>query len=193
MNTTLELSIDRSVVRRDGDSKDCRSVIESIDKHLEALAEEKTVIEDTWKELSQFLLVNAVYPLNDDIASYFQLFIQEEHMKQQNGARNDNLIKRLERMKTNYEDDITNFRRELSSEKNSCSTTKIVSAEEVFPMVGTLYHLPINGNTIRAFVDTLKQNESRTIRRREKVIDLTGKTARSSVMRTLTNSESENF
>lgn len=185
MNITFELHRHTIAHKFDSENKNQQSAMEYIEKHRQALETEKTKIEDTYKNLSKFLQVKALSPLNDDIISYFKLFIQEEQMKQQDGARSTDIIDGLERMKKDYEDDMATFHKKLSNEKGNCNTTSIESLDENFKLVGDLYRLPINGQTLRELVNTLQHNESRTIRQKEILIDLTEKTAESAMKRTL--------
>jgi deoxyxylulose-5-phosphate synthase len=71
---------------------------------------------------------------------------------------------------------------QASSTMNSWKESKILKPEEIFLLVGTLYHLPINGAKIRAQVEELKHVQHKFSRSREQIVDLPADANSSSVM-----------
>ncbi|CAF3921871.1 unnamed protein product, partial [Rotaria sp. Silwood1] len=80
--------------------------LSDIDKRINDLTHEKSIIEDVYKKLSKFFCANATLPFNDAILQYHSLFIKEEQMKKKAGRQNDDVIQGLEQMMKVYEEEI---------------------------------------------------------------------------------------
>jgi effector-binding domain-containing protein len=156
--------------------------LSEIDKRISDLRNEKRQIEDVYKKLAQFLHANAILPINDDFLDYLQYFIREEQMKQNAGAHNTELIASLEKMIVDYTSEIGLFKKTLQEQRDSGDEIEIIQPEEVFGLVGTLYHLPITGKQIRDQVNGIKISQGSYGTQREKFVELPAKAASSKVM-----------
>jgi len=149
-----------------------------IDKRISDLRNEKTQIEDVYKQLSKFLCANAILPLNDEILGYLRYFIRDEQMK-----KNNDVVQGLEKMMKDYEEEMNLFKETIKNDKDSSKSQDVLQPEEIFPLVGTLYRLPINGRKIREQVDGLKITQENIGRKRENYVQLPTKANNSNVMR----------
>jgi hypothetical protein len=70
---------------------------------------------------------------------------------------------------------------------NSSDSTNVIKPEDIFLLVGTLYHLSINGAKIRAQFNELKGAQHKFSRNREQTVHLPAEAAFSSVMAELRN------
>jgi hypothetical protein len=61
-------------------------------------------------------------------------------------------------------------------------TIDVIQTEEIFPLVGTLYRLPINGRKIREQVEGLKISQGQVVLDRESCIQLPAIAASSRIM-----------
>ncbi|UJR14421.1 hypothetical protein I4U23_001418 [Adineta vaga] len=165
-------------------SKTVQSPLEAIQKRIQDLENEQVEIIKVCTQLTQFLRVNALNPINDDIIEYIQHFIREEQTKRNAGAQNDDVINGLERLLADYkhEMDIIQKGMRIKQTTLSSTSTNTMTSEEIFGLVGKLYRLPINGRKIRAQVDELKRVQQKFNQSREQAVSLPQKAASSSVM-----------
>ena len=143
---------------------DENSSVSDIDQRISDLRAEKSKIEDVYKQLSKFLHANAILPFNDDIVEYLRHFIQDEQMKKNAGGTNNDVIEGLEKTMKEFEEEMKLFKETIRNEQKSANT---LTPEQIFPLVGTLYHLPINGTKIREQVDGIKLAQTDTEKKRE--------------------------
>jgi hypothetical protein len=168
-------------------SNNTQSPSEAIEQRIKDLKAEEEAIIKVCTQLTQFLRVNALNPVNDDILEYIQHFIREEQTKKNAGAQNEGVIAGLQQLLVDYkvEMDIVQQGMRISQttlSTNSSDSTNVVKPEEIFLLVGTLYHLPINGPKIRAQVNELKGVQMKFSRKREQTVNLPAEAASSSVM-----------
>jgi energy-coupling factor transporter ATP-binding protein EcfA2 len=158
-----------------------------LDKHANNLLDEETKIEDVYKKLCKFLLANAILPLNDDLVEYLAWLILEQQMKKKAG----DVINHLQTIRSKYAKEINLFKKTLENERNSANKIQLIQAKDIFPLVSTLYKLPINGQRIREQVEQLKLNQKKT-EKRENFVQLPTKANSSKLMlqlkETLSNS-----
>jgi hypothetical protein len=152
--------------------------LSDIDKRISDLRDEKTQIETVYKKLAKFLHANAILPLNDDILEYIRHFIREEQMK-----KNADVVEGLEKMMKDYTEEMELFKKVIEKEKDPSDSRDVLQPEEIFPLVGTLYRLPINGRKIREQVDGLKITQENISSKREIFVELPAKANSSKVMR----------
>jgi hypothetical protein len=95
------------------------------------------------------------------------------------------VIEGLEEITTKHENEIRVFRKALENNKDAIDATDKLNTEDIFPLVGTLYRLPINGKQIRQQVDSLKVTEEIAVEKMEKCVKLPKKARSSRIMRTL--------
>jgi hypothetical protein len=170
-----------------GTSNNSQSLIDAIEKHIKDLKAEEEAIMKVCAQLTQFLSVNALSPLNDDILEYIQHFIREEQLKKNAGAQNDAVIVGLQSLLANYRREMNILQQskkisQISLTTNSSNLTNGVQPEDIFILVGTLYRLPINGAKIRAQVDELKRVQQKFNQNREQTVNLPIEADSSSVM-----------
>jgi hypothetical protein len=106
-------------------------------------------------------------------------------MKNESDVRNNDVIEGLEEITTKHENEIRVFRKALENDKDSIDATDKLNTEDIFPLVGTLYRLPINGQQIRQQVDSLKVTEEIAVEKMEKCVKLPKKASSSRIMCTL--------
>jgi hypothetical protein len=170
-----------------------QSLMSAVDKRIKDLQKEQANVEDIYQKLSKFLYVNAIHPVNDDILYYLQLFSQEEQMKHKVGIDNDDVITGLVEITTKYTNNMDIFKKVLSNGKDSINETDMLKTEDVFPLVGSLYRLPINGQQIREQINVLKNIEDIAVHRMEKYVKLPEKAASSNIMQKLKEIVSPNI
>ncbi len=151
--------------------------LSDIDKRISDLREEKAKMEDVYKKLAKFLHANAILPINDDIIEYLRHFIREQEMN-----KNTDIVHGLEEMMKNYEEEMDLFKQTIKNDRNSANADDILKPEQIFPLVGTLYRLPINGAKIREQVDGLQITQQNTSAQREIFVELPEKANSSIVM-----------
>ncbi|CAF3724003.1 unnamed protein product [Rotaria sp. Silwood1] len=156
--------------------------LSDIDQHISKLREEERQIQDVYKKLARYLHANAILPINDDFPDYLRYFIREEQMKQSAGARNVEVITNLEKMMGDFISDMERFKKTIQDQRNSANATENLRPENIFTLVGTLYHLPINGKQIREQVEGIEYSQGQYNAQREAHIDLPAKAASSKVM-----------
>ncbi|CAF5138372.1 unnamed protein product, partial [Rotaria sp. Silwood1] len=156
--------------------------LSDIDKRINDLTHEKSIIEDVYKKLSKFFCANATLPFNDAILQYHSLFIKEEQMKKKAGRQNDDVIQGLEQMMKVYEEEINLFKKTIENEKDRSYAQNVLKSDDIFPLVETLYRLPINGSKICEQVDGLKISQINILSKREVVVELPVKADLSSLM-----------
>jgi vacuolar-type H+-ATPase subunit F/Vma7 len=152
--------------------------LSDIDKRISDLRDEKTQIEGVYKKLAKFLHANAILPINDDILEYIRHFIREEQMK-----KNADVVQGLEQMMKDYTEEMELFKKAIEKEKDPSNSRDILQPDGIFPLVGTLYRLPINGKKIREQVDGLKITQADISSKREIFVELPAKANSSKVMR----------
>jgi hypothetical protein len=185
---TYECNTRRTHARSDATSSTVTNKelsLTEIDKRISDLRDEQRKIQDVYKKLARFLHANAILPINDGYIDYLQYFIREEQMKQNAGDHNPEVLANLEKMMTDYNSEMELFKKTLQEQRDSGDETEALQPEEVFALVGTLYHLPINGKQIRDQVDGIKISQGRCGAQRENFVELPGKAALSKVMRQL--------
>lgn len=137
-------------------------------------------------KLARFLRVNSITPYNDDTADYIKHFIAEEESKQKTNAQNDKVILGLQASLKAYEDDMQLFNMAIEADNDLTpiigddkSTTEsltiskeVPKTEEIFPLVESLYKLPINGDKIRQQVESLKNIQITNVAHLERAIQL---------------------
>ncbi len=156
--------------------------LRDIDKRISDLREEQAKIQDVYRKLAEFLHANSILPINDDIVEYLRYFIREEQMKQSAGAYNTEIIAGLEKMMTEFTNDMELLRKILNEQKESGDIRNIIEPEKIFDLVGTLYQLPITGQQIQRQVEGIKISQERYGTQREIFVKLPGKAASSKVM-----------
>ncbi|CAF4687965.1 unnamed protein product, partial [Rotaria sp. Silwood2] len=156
--------------------------LNDIDKYITSLRNEQEQIKDVYKKLAKFLHANAILPLNEDIVEYLQQFIREEQMKNSAGARNSDVIDVLQKMMDDHKKEMELFKETIKNEGERPNSKDVLQPEEIFPLVGTLYHLPINGKNIREQVNGIKLSQDNIKRDREIYLKLPTKANSSKVM-----------
>jgi len=164
-----------------------QSPVEMIEQRIKDLKAEQEAIIKVCTQLTQFLRVNSLNPVNDDIIEYIQHFIREEKTKKNAGVQNDGVIAGLENLLADYKQEMAIVQKGMRISQTSLSTNpsdsnSAVKAEDILALVGSLYRLPINGDKIRAQVDELKRVQHKFSRNREQTVSLPPEAASSSVM-----------
>ena len=159
-----------------------RSSLADIDQRITDLRDEKKEIENVYKKLSKFLYANAILPLNDDVIEYLKHFLQQEQMKKNAGSQNGDVIQGLEQMINDYQEEINLFKETIEKENDRTKFKDVLKPDQIFPSVGTLYRLPINGKEIREQVDGLQLSQRNISLEREIFIELPKKADSSTIM-----------
>ncbi|CAF2766525.1 unnamed protein product [Rotaria sp. Silwood2] len=169
-----------------------QSPIDGIDQRIKNLKEEQEAIIKVCTQLTQFLRVNALNPVNDDILEYIEHFIREEKTKKNAGVQNDDVIAGLEKLLVDYKNEMNILQQAMkitstTISNNSSNSTDVIKSEQIFLLVGSLYRLPINGAKIREQIEGLKNIQSKFSKNREHVVNLPIEANSSSVMTDLKN------
>ena len=159
-----------------------QTFLNDIDQLITALREEQAKIQDVYKKMAQFLCVHSLLPINNDYIAYLQYFIQEERGKRINNAGNTEVTANLEKMIADYTSEMEAFKKIVQEQKAAAQEIPTLTPEEVFKLSGDLYHLPINGKQIRAQVNSIRMGQEKTTNKREKLIELPARAAKSIVM-----------
>ncbi len=157
------------------------SSLSQINKRKNDTLDEQTKIENVYEKLCKFLQVNSILPFNEHSLEYNNDFIREEQMRHRYGAQNDGTIKNLEMLRSKFENEINLLKKTSENEDSSANKTDLIEAKDIFPLVATLYDLPINGHEIRKQVEEFKINQNK-IKKREIFVQLPGKAHFSNLM-----------
>lgn len=153
-------------------------------RNMNNLRNEEIKIEAVYKKLCKILEVNAIIPYNEEVLEYIGHFIDEEQQRLNEGAQNDDVIKRLQMLRSSYANEINLLKQTLKNERCSKDKTDLVNLEDIFSLVSTLYDLPIRGHKIRKQVEEIKINENK-FKDREIFVQLPAKAESSKLMRQL--------
>ena len=167
-----------------------RSHVEIIEQLVTDLKTEETTIMKVCSKLTQFLRVNSLSPINDDIFEYLNICLREEQNKKSNGALNDQVILGLEQLLSEYQHEKNRMDESIKNDPGALSITtsngnNSLQLEEVYKLITSLYDLPINGRKIRLQVERLQDAQQSFTQNREKTVDLPPQSASSSVMSAL--------
>jgi deoxyxylulose-5-phosphate synthase len=116
-------------------------------------------------------------PINNDILEYLRHFIREEQMK-----KNNDVVQGLEKMMKDYQEEMDLFKETIKNDKDSSNSRGVLQPQDIFPLVGSLYRLPINGKTIREQVQGLKIAQENISAKRDIFVELPAKANSSKVM-----------
>ena len=185
---TYELKTNRTHIgstnaRQSGANKEMS--LKDIDKRITDLQEEAARIQDVYRKLARFLYANAILPINDDIVDYLRYFIREEQMKQSAGAHNTEVINGLEKMMTDFTNDMELLKKTLEERRRSDDGNDTIQPSDIFILVDTLYRLPITGKKIRQQVEYITISEKQYCTQQEKFVDIPVKAASSKLMVTI--------
>lgn len=145
-------------------------------------AEEKAII-NVCAQLTHFLRVNALNPINDDIFEYLEHFLREERAKKAAGTANDTVIAGLQQLLADYQRE--NKLIEAALKSDTAAAGRPMELEQILLQVKCLYHLPITGAKIEQQVKQLNRVEDRFNRDREQTVQLPTMTIFSPTMRQL--------
>jgi len=96
--------------------------------------------------------------------------------------KNTEVVRGLQKMMDDYEEEINLFRQTIKNDTNSANSNDVLQPDKIFPLVGTLYRLPINGQNIREQVNGLKITQENISSQREIFVELPAKANSSKVM-----------
>ncbi len=156
--------------------------LNEIDQHITDLRNEAEQIQSVYQKLAAFLYTHALLPVNDDLIEYLRYFIREEEIKKSAGADNADILEGLEKMLKEFTDEMELFKKTLQEQRNSGINVETIQPADIFPLVTTLYHLPINGQQIREQVAGIQRVQGSEGVRRETEVRLPAKAAKSKVM-----------
>jgi hypothetical protein len=96
--------------------------------------------------------------------------------------KNTDAVRGLEKLMKNYEEEMNLFKQTIKDDKDSANSNDVLKPDQIFPLVGTLYRLPINGQKIREQVDGLRITQENISAQREVFVELPAKANTSKVM-----------
>lgn len=152
-----------------------------IDKHIVYALDEQEKIEDVYKKLCKYLQIHCTIPINDAIPKYMEYFVSEEETKYKTGADNDAVLEVFKVLQRNSENEINLLTATLRNERHSANQTELIDAGNIFPLIATLYDLPIHGERIRMQAEELKHKPNK-IKEREIFVQLPAKADSSTLM-----------
>ncbi|CAF4312261.1 unnamed protein product [Rotaria sordida] len=97
-------------------------------------------------------------------------------MKKNFGCENNDIIQNLEQMIKDYTKEINLFKQTVKNEKDA------LKSKNIFPLVGSVYQLLINGKKIREQVNALKISQTDISLEREVFNELSAKANPSTIM-----------
>ena len=128
---------------------------------------EQAKIEDVYRKLCKYLQIHSILPFNDSLLEYLGYSLYEEEMKRRTGANNSDLVRHLTKLRIKQENKISLLKKTLENERRSGNTTELIHANDILPLVATLYDLSISGHEIHQQTEKLKfrssNNEEREI------------------------------
>ena len=119
-----------------------------VNQRSQSLQSEKEAILGFCGQLSHFTRTHSMNPVNDNILEYIQHFIREEKQKKNGGAKNDDVIAKLEKLEGDYRKEMEVIKQLMNGTQNQSSST--ITPQKIFDLVRDLYHLPLYGKKIRA-------------------------------------------
>lgn len=108
-------------------------------------------------------------------------------MKKKSNNQSNNIIENLEQTIKDYEEEINLFKETIKNGKDPLNSKDVLKPDEIFPLVGTLYRLPINGQKIREQVKSLTISENNLSFKREVFVELPSKANSSTIMKQFKN------
>jgi hypothetical protein len=96
--------------------------------------------------------------------------------------KNTDVVQGIEKMMKDYEEEMNLFKQSIQNDKDSANSQDVLKPDEIFPLVGTLYRLPINGQKIREQVNGLQITQNNISAHREIFVELPAKANSSQVM-----------
>lgn len=157
-------------------------IISRIDERIAALKQEEEIIRHICTKLALFIRKNSINPTNNDVIEYINYFIQEEKQKLNAGDDNQQIIRGLENLIKEYENEMKLLNSNLT---NEIDTTDIPTIDDVFTCKIQLFELPITGKYLEKQIESLDLNQANLIDEREEYIDLPWNAKFSSTMRQL--------
>jgi hypothetical protein len=121
-------------------------ILADIDKRIDDLRAEERDMCCVYTKLAVFLHKNTILPINDDFLAYLDHFIREEQIKRSAGACNTEVIAGLQKMTTEFKQEIELLKATLQVQVDSGNKIDVPQPDQIFDLVHTLYGLPINGN-----------------------------------------------
>ncbi|XP_063971520.1 uncharacterized protein LOC135158564 [Lytechinus pictus] len=118
------------------------SMLADIDRHVEGLRKEQKAIIKAGAKFGSFLKQTALVPYNDAIVDHLSMAINHE---QYNPDRNEKLLKNMENLKNEYENEIKILDEALKGEVHETTRT----LEDVRQVKEELFTLPINGPKLK--------------------------------------------
>ena len=155
--------------------------LDEIDQQILDTLDEQAKIEDVYKKLCKYLQMHSILPYDEAMPDYISIFVREEEMKRSAGAKNNDTVEHLKILLTNCRDEINLLKNTLEHERQSANPTELIDADDIFPLVATLYDFPINGERICMFVEELLRKSS-SIEEREIFVQLPAKADSSELM-----------
>jgi hypothetical protein len=184
MHVTYEFKKDLSYITIDDQqsSSSSETIISCIDQRIGQLKEEQKIIRHICAQLTLFLRVNSINPTNEDVIEYINHFIREEKQKQNAGDHNKKVIRGLENMIKEYQNEM-----KLLNSNNDRETNKndVPTVEEVFLLKMQLCELPITGKYIEEQIESLNLHQTNMIEQREEHVNLPREARFSANMRQL--------
>ncbi|CAF4170510.1 unnamed protein product, partial [Rotaria sordida] len=92
------------------------------------------------------------------------------------GCENNDIIQNLEQMIKDYTKEINLFKQTIKNEKDA------LKPKDIFPLVGSIYRLPINGKKIREQTNALKISQTDISLEQEVFAELSAKANSSTIM-----------
>lgn len=172
--------------QRSNANNPAKFTLADIDQRITALRDESKQIEDIYKQLAQYVQENSLLVFDNAFVRYLEYFIELEKGQNTTGGNSANVIQNLQKMKTDFEEHVQQFRSVLESLSSTERQRKCaLKPENIIDLVKTLFNLPINGRSIREQVDIIAENQENIHHRKEQQVVLSAKADNSQVMKDL--------
>jgi hypothetical protein len=150
-------------------SRSSKRILSHIDERISQLKQEQEIIRHICAKLTLFLRANSISPTNEDVIEYINHFIREEKQKLNAGDNNEQVIRGLENMIKEYQNEIKLLKSNID---NEIDTSGVPTIEDIFVFQCQLCELPITGKYIQQQIESLDLNQTNMIEEREQYVEL---------------------
>ncbi|KAF5271067.1 hypothetical protein FQR65_LT00486 [Abscondita terminalis] len=153
-------TVKNSILNEEQTRKGAQELKLKMSKRSNTLNSEKDTITKITAKFACFLKTNAIAPYNDSYETYLKYLIDRENSR--NDSANYDVINQLESMLKAYTEEKNTIMDAISRAPDG---TAVITPDDVFNDIDSLYSLEIFGNKIKELFDTQKRGCENTIKR----------------------------
>lgn len=139
-------------------------ILTNIDQYTNQLKDEQEIIRHICNKLRIFIRANSLNPTNDAVIEYINHCIHQEKQKYNPGDVNSDVIRALENLIGEYQDE---FKLMSAKKDNNGNTSDVPTVEDVFACKWQLFELPISGKYFQQQMDGLDLDQVNQMGERE--------------------------